>query len=424
MGTAQSTSLRIRSGVVGVARKSSRSRGRRRVWSVVGVLASGLVVAACTTSPSASKHTGSSTTSTTHRDNSGTTTTTTPPPVPANVVADRSVVPWSRVGSGWLLATWSKTVASVTGQGAASPTLLLLDPEGGRYNLGPAPSGRLVDWSGDGTYALFLSVPTGAIGPSTIGVEDVRTGTVHTFTTGTDTTVFEIQFTKPKGTAVLVAGSPARRYNLSGALEATYPSSLPGQGTASHASGNLAETPTGGELVLQADGGLDVVTNAGAPVRFIPPPSGQRTCFLDGWWTASDVIETCGSELFAQPATGGPASVVAAGTTGGEYIKAWTVGGHVVAEAGACGTTWIETIGAGGVPKRVTVPGAGSVAGIGAAAGQLAILVTPSCEYPPPKPPSGNLLEWYTPASGVLRTVLGGNLGGGTVDAAVVEDTG
>lgn len=301
--------------------------------------------------------------------------------------------------------------------------LYLVDPAGGRYDLGPAPASRLLDWSGNGSDALFLVPSTsGTFDTSQLVVEDLRTGSQHTFTPSAGATVFEVRFSKPAGTAVLVAGAPARRYGLSGALEETYPSSLAGEGTASKASGSVAETPAGTELVLQAADGLDVFTNSGAPVRFLSPPAGQSSCGLDGWWNGNDVLETCTNELFAQPATGGAASVVAASSTGGEYIDAWTVGGQVVAEEGACGTTWLVNVGAGGSTKKVTVPGAGSVVGLGTAGDELAVLVTPSCDEGTTKARRGNLLEWYTPSSNALHTVLGGSFGGGTVDAAVVED--
>lgn len=396
------------------------------------LLVLGLLATACTAAPSAPKNTGAATSSTSAGDHGATatattapntTTTATPSPVAANVVSGRSAVPWSQIGPGWLLATWSPKVTSLTGQGTGSATLLLVDPASGRYDLGAAPSTRLIDWSGSGTDALFLVSPTsGTVASSQFVVETLRTGSQHAFSTPTGATDFEAQFSKPAGTAVLVGGVPSRRYGLSGMLEEAYPVSLPGEGAASKASGTLAETPSGTQLVLQASGGLDVVTNAGAPVRFLPPPPGQTECGLDGWWTGDDVLETCASDLYAQPVTGGTASVVATGKTGGQYIDAWTVGGQVVAEQGACGTTWLVIVEAGGSTQRVTVPGAGSVLGIGVDGTRLAALVTPSCDEPPTNARQGNLLDWYTPSSGTLRTALGGAFGRGTVDAAVVED--
>jgi hypothetical protein len=392
-----------------------------------GALVMGLFAGACTASPSAGPNGGSSspgttTSSSSPRSGQSSSTTTTSPPVAAGVVADKSAVPWSALGPGWLLATWSPQATSVTGQGAAA-TLYLVDPAGGRYDLGPAPSGRLVDWSGDGTRALFLTnPPSGTATPSQIVVESLPTGAVQQFAPATGATVFEAEFSKPDGTAVLVGGAPVRRYGLTGALEESYPGSIPGAGAGSAASGGVVETPAGTTLVLQAASGLDVVTNGGAPVRFLPPPPGEDDCLLDGWWAGDAVLETCVDELYAQPVDGGTASVVAPNATGGQYLDAWTVSGEVVAEAGACGTTWLVKVGDDGTAHRVTLPGVANVVGIGTAANALAVLVTPSCDEPSGQKPHGNLLEWYTPSTGSLRTVLGGTLGGGTVDAAVAQD--
>jgi hypothetical protein len=405
-------------------------RGLDRIAPAV-VLSLGFVVAGCAASPSATNDghlTGATSTTTSAPSHpSGSSTTTTPAtaaPVAAGAVAARSAVPWSKLGPGWLLATWSQKATEVTGQGTGSATIFLVDPAGGRYDLGAAPAGRLVDWSGSGTDALFLELPAqGAAGATQVVVENLRTGSQHAFTPQTASTLFQVQFSKPEGEAVLVSGAPVRRYGLTGALEQTYPGSIPGAGTPSKASGEAVETPSGAEVVLQAADGLDVVTNAGAPVRFLPPPAGQSSCLLDGWWTGDDVLETCGGgALYGQPVGGGNASTVGQGATGGQYIDAWTVAGEVVAEAGACGTTWLVNVGADGTAQKVTVPGAGSVAGIGVAGRQLAALVTPNCDHPTGQAPKGNVLEWYTPSSGALRTVLGGSVGGGTVDAAVVED--
>ncbi|HVC14670.1 MAG TPA: hypothetical protein VND62_07400 [Acidimicrobiales bacterium] len=412
---------------MGVTGRSWRRVGRdRRVGAVL--LSLGLLVSACTASPTAANTNGprggATTTSTAGNGSTTatvTTTTTAPAAVAANVVAGRSAVPWSEVGEGWLLATWSSTVRFVTGQGTGPATLFLVDPAGGRYDLGSAPSDRLLDWSGSGTEALFLMPSTsGTVGPSQLATEDLRTGAEAVFSIPSSSTAYEVKFSKPEGTALLVPGSPARRYSVSGTLQVTYPTVLPDGGTASNAGGTVAETSRGNELVLQAAGGFDVVANTGSARGFLPPPPGQRTCALDGWWSGSDFLETCANQLLVQADSGGPPRVVASSTTGGEYIDAWTVGGQVIAEAGACGTTWLVKVGKDGAPHRVTVPGAGSVAGVGAAGSQLAVLVTPSCDEPTTR--QGDLLEWYAPETGALRTVLGGADGGGTVDAAVVED--
>ena len=75
-----------------------------------------------------------------------------------------AAVPWSKVGPGWALATYS---ASRAGEGvkpkAGPSTLYLVDPQGGRYQLftwaarSPRASWYLLGWSGDASRALFGS---------------------------------------------------------------------------------------------------------------------------------------------------------------------------------------------------------------------------------------------------------------------------
>src|SRR5690349_1412650 len=77
-------------------------------------------------------------------------------------------IPWSQVGPGWMLATWSPVSGTRPGEDqppneptrdAAATTLYLVDPAGGRYLITTfAPPGdkggpEMVDWSGDGSKA-------------------------------------------------------------------------------------------------------------------------------------------------------------------------------------------------------------------------------------------------------------------------------
>ena len=88
------------------------------------------------------------------------------------VEAALGAVPWSQVGPGWMLAMWSPVPGLSAGEQAppgtptyqtATTTLYLVDPAGGRYAIttfpppGDGSNPRLVDWSGDGTRALFAT---------------------------------------------------------------------------------------------------------------------------------------------------------------------------------------------------------------------------------------------------------------------------
>ena len=104
-------------------------------------------------------------------------------PAARGVEAPLAAVPWLQVGPGWVLATWSPVSGRRPGETAPSgepayqtavTTLYLVDPAGGRYAITTfAPPGdgsrpELVDWSGDGSRALFKS---GGPGSSTVITE-------------------------------------------------------------------------------------------------------------------------------------------------------------------------------------------------------------------------------------------------------------
>jgi hypothetical protein len=137
-----------------------------RKTTVIAALAA-VMVAGCS----------SSTGSTADHDASGsaaspTSTSATAAPAAHGVQAPIETVPWFQVGPGWMLATWSPVSGGSPGEppapgepspGTATTTLYLVDPAGGRYAITtfPPPGDRaapqLVDWSGDGSQALFYA---------------------------------------------------------------------------------------------------------------------------------------------------------------------------------------------------------------------------------------------------------------------------
>lgn len=358
---------------------------------------------------------------------------TTEPVLSAGQVGSRASVPWSKIGAGWLLATWSSSTSVASGSVTGTPpsTIYLVDPEGGRYSLGPGPTtGVLTDWSGNGADALFL-VPTTPAATGTINfgavVVDLRSGATSQFSVGASVGQDAIQFSKPDGTAIVVTGPQDRRYSLTGTLEESYPTSVPGA-TGSTTTGStttggaFAETPTGTELAVPASGGIDVMTNGGKALRYIGPPPGLQSCTLDGLWEATSVLESCGSELWTQPLSGGVANRLATAATGPVLIDGWMVGTRVVAEAGACGTTWLETASPGGTLATISVPdvsSGGSVEPVGARGTQLGVVLRPGCDAGTAQQ-QDTTLAWYDPATNAVTALLGSLAGGGTVDAAVL----
>src|ERR1700712_561949 len=154
--------------------------------------------------------------------------------------ASLNAVPWSQVGPGWMLATWSPVPGGHGGEEpkpgepsfqTATTTLYLVDPEGGRYPVttfpppGDGPNPNLVDWSGDGTRALAYAQGDKQ---GTVIEVDLHTGKQSSFTV--DGFDVHPRYTQPQGKAVLLVkdddvDSPAalRRVDLAGKPALTYP---------------------------------------------------------------------------------------------------------------------------------------------------------------------------------------------------------
>src|SRR5690242_3190224 len=148
-------------------RMDHTSRHRHRAIALrlqVGVAALAAVVAAgCSSTNSPAAHEPSA--------SSAPSAATSAPATPAaahHVEAPINEVPWSNVGPGWTLATWSPVTAHRPGEkpgpGEADPetaatTLFLVDPAGNRYAIttlsGDDAGLHLTDWSGDGSHALL-----------------------------------------------------------------------------------------------------------------------------------------------------------------------------------------------------------------------------------------------------------------------------
>jgi hypothetical protein len=129
--------------------------GRRMTRTALALMATATVAATITGPPIASAEPDNSPTMAAH-----------------GVEAPLGAVPWPQVGPGWMLAMWSPVPGLAACKQAppgtptdqtATTTLYLVDPAGGRYAIttfprpGDGSSPTLVDWSGDGTRALFAT---------------------------------------------------------------------------------------------------------------------------------------------------------------------------------------------------------------------------------------------------------------------------
>ena len=351
---------------------------------------------------------------------------------PHGVEAAIGAVPWSQVGPGWLLAMWSPVSGKNFGETpspgepsyeTATTTLYLVDPEGGRYAIttfpppGDGASPKLVDWSGDGSRALFETDGSSTV---TLTEVDLRTGAKTTFTVKRNGYVTP-RYTRPEGKAVLLetrqlnGPGSLERVDLAGNHQLTYPV---GQDF-----GGYISTPDGTQLVVGTGSGLAMMGNDGSPGKALPVP-GQTHCSPTRWWDSGSTIAVarCGSsqsQLWLVPVDGRTPTALTAPLNGQgpDYgdLNAWQLpAGTYVQAAGACGVIYLAKLNVNGTTSEVSVPGVkiNSIVVIGANGGHLDLQARAGCG------PGQSLLD-YDPAAGTSTVLLGPSINGGSVDDAV-----
>jgi hypothetical protein len=329
--------------------------------------------------------------------------------------AGRSAVPWRSVGRGWILADLARSAAA-SGPG----TLYLVSPGGQHYRLGPAPANAfLEDWSGDGTHALFLD-PNLAPTRASVIVLDLHTGQASSFTVYAAPSYVTASFSRPAGTAIFVlAGEneggflPMQRFSLTGARELCYPvAGVDGSDV------SYQENANGTAIVFSTLDGMEVMSSAGQPIRTLATHYAPGLCQMLNWWNNDSVLADCSAQLLAFPLSGGPPEQLTTSRDPGDFLGAWHLPSGTYAEAAACGSTWLERLNPDGTATTLTVPGAlggGRVQPLGAYGDQLPLQVAGGCNRDP-----YSFIEWYNPATGAARPVLGGPAGGGYVTDAIL----
>jgi hypothetical protein len=344
-------------------------------------------------------------------------------------------VPWSQVGPGWMLAMWSPAVAVPDGVSpplsspspqTAPETLYLVDPAGGRYPIttfpppGEMAGPELVDWSGDGSHALFYA---GYSKPPTAIMVDLHTGTRTTFTVN-DSAVAP-RYTRPDGKAVLltVQNHGLARVDLAGKPQLTYPTDK----LAGTFNGQYLSTPDGTQLVLGTSSGLALMGNDGTVGKALPV-AGQTSCTPARWWDdAKTVLASCSADsqpqrLWLVPVDGTPPTALTAPITDPSShdtgdIDAWQLSaGTYVQYLGGCGAIHLGKLNADGTVSKVSVPNVDpghSIYVIGVHGGNLDLqAMVAGCG------PAQSLLD-YDPAAGTATVLLGPPLNAGSVIEAL-----
>ena len=348
-------------------------------------------------------------------------------------------IPWSQVGAGWTLAMWNPATPTRGGEepvGApAADTLFLVSPEGGRYKIttfaSPTENGSrptLVDWSGDGTRALFYDRRQD---DSTDVIQvDLDTGTQTRF----NVKQFDVvpRYTRPEGKAVLLAKSndvdspPSLvRVDLAGNHQLTYPIEQFG----TKVGPDFLSTPDGTRLVLGTEaGGLAVMGNDGTGVKTLPVP-GQQYCSPTRWWDVDSMITVADChdaeydrQLWLVPIDGGAPTLLTQPNNeqGSEILgvfSAWKLPQSTFLQAhGGCGYIFLAKVDTfGGTPTKVSVPNVdehSSVKVIGVYRGNLELQASLACG-------DGQSLLSYDPGTGTSTVLLGGTVNGGGVVAAL-----
>lgn len=258
--------------------------------------------------------------------------------------ADRSQIPWDRVGPGWHLA-------SAAPGGAGKVAVYLINPIGGRYLITdqlPHAKDSVGAWSPDGKRAMLSRDED----EDRILTElELATGRVlHTFAIGKRG--FQ-GYTRPNGQAILVvrsADAVLERLGADGSHQLTYPGTLPGFGKIGFPS---LYNATGAELLVGGEHGIALLGNDGHLIRVLPAPAGAKTCWPAKWWDSSTVLETCNFSdgvqytLFLQPVAGGqPVKLAGASTTHPlGFANAWRYSEGILLSGGAgCGPGRLEIL--------------------------------------------------------------------------------
>lgn len=369
----------------------------------------------------------------------GVSTGTTIPPqmLPAGQVGQRSDVPWSIVGPGWLLAEWAPYAPSpavVLGRPSGT-VLFLVDPLGGRYALASGtsvPDSDLVAWSGDAKRALF-ETRTAGVANVALTVLDLTSGTATHFATPAG---HAPEFTEPNGLAVLIGagfvnnGTPtgtvsgAQRLDLSGSPQFAFPNSFPQTGSILGGIGS----PDGTRLAFDATtgAGIVLVSNDGRLLENLSIPA-QGLCSTVRWWSNDQVLVQCGPSagpsLWLVPTDGRAPNQLVPGN------DAWQLLSGVYSTTGRChmGTCnfGLLKVQPDGSSAPLPVPTEWSsnldIGALGAFEDRLAVFAPPSSVSGFGNQ-AGGILEWFAPDTGTVVPLLGGSVNAGSVNAALMHE--
>jgi hypothetical protein len=381
--------------------RSADPRGRRPSAAAMGVavsaLAASMALAGCGARPAAGTDAGAQSAASAQTAHSG---QPTQPPLGAGQVGALAQVPWGDIGPGWALAEFT----TGSNQVAGPVTLYLVDPGGGIYRLHSWPATTqpwvLMAWSGDKSRVLLQEVGTSTF---TLHQLTLATGQTTTFTLPSGVTQV-LGYTRPDGENILVQQDGVARYDLTGVLQVRL-STGPEDATAVSAPDGLTE-------VVSAGTGVELVSNAGSMIRFLPVPGTDATtggCTPERWWNAADMLVACtpsgaiGPQLWLVPVSGAtPTPLTPVRTAPPDFgdVDAWQLptGLYLEAEAG-CGPPFLAKQPADAAAQVVAVPGGAASSVIATSGDSMLIQQSHECA-------AGSSLSWFNPATSAVQPVL------------------
>lgn len=322
----------------------------------------------------------------------------------------RSQVPWKAIGPGWALAQML---------GRRSEALYLVDPIGGKYDLGAWPGFTLVDWSTDGTMALFASAPVRKLVPY-VYVMHLQTGKVTRLRiSGSEEPV---GFTGPPGNRILMLDEGTTHGRLlTVSRQGRQPRTF-WRGVTSP--GNLLYTADGRMLAIDNNGTTELISSSTG--RLIRKLAGPQDCSLVRWWTPGSLLADCAAgpptgpvsqptRLWLVPLTGNAAVPVGpAPAASGFYqnaLGAWQLasGTYLTGSGGQCG--FVARLEPSSSLRPYHLSGTGSVTAVAATRTQLLVLESRTCQsflYS---------LSWYNPSTGTQTPVIPGGPQAGVLTA-------
>jgi hypothetical protein len=334
-----------------------------------------------------------------------------------------------------MLAVWTPVTPHMQGEQPApgEPTfetatnvVYLVSPAGDRYPITEFPPAdglpNLVEWSGDGSHALFESKR----GFDTTAISiDLHTGErtsvpVH----GTPA------YAGPYAKALLVAGfngdqpRTLKRIDMAGTEQFVYP--IKDLGGAGRFGGDYLKTPDGTQLVLatenlgnkispRTDQSLVVMSSDGSIVRTLPAPMPEAECTPVKWWTPGVFLTHCGGggeQLWKVPLDGSKPTALTGVNTREQNdplfednLGNWNAyelpSGTFLPTAGPCGTTFVSRLTPDGGTQRVDLNGiSGSAELAGVSGDKLVIIGKVGCS-------GGDSLMTYDPAANASTVLLG-----------------